>query len=491
MPFGNNSAEEFVLGQTTAFGSRVAKEYKKSSQKKRQRDLMNYMERIGMQNQIADASNQRLTYDPNVVDEKEVALVSMGRGQKPYNAVVSKQDPLNRDWNTLKDTATFAAKDPETFGDVLTLGLMQSPVKAVGRLGEATWAKGNDNYQNEKSKQSYDWYMRQDAKNQQERWRDTNQKTMTGEPLYPLGTDKAKTGSYDDMMKRIEAFMMHKEILDTVEPDFTSDTTFGDFADTASWFIPGPGIIGKGVKGAVKGGAAVGKGVKDMRTALAEAMTVPRVGPSTSTFSGFGGRKTKLAVGAAVGAGVYASQEEDAEAFPGSNIAKALEAGDLRGANNGLKKSLRGRLRGDAVRNGLSRAAGAIDFSNFGRTFKRPTSARDSSTLSAKQKMWDSQPDLLERWNIFSTKNPNWSASGDEIHHGHINARSKGGSTSPSNWEYMTKEANDAIGDRDLSVFVRDEMKKINLPLAEALAEVKNRWSFNHIPDNVLLGAKA
>ena len=486
MPFGKNSAEDFVLGQTTAFGSGVAKEYKKSTQKKRQRDLMNYMERIGMQNQIADASNQRLTYDPNVVDEKEVRLVSMGRGQKPYNAVVSKQDPLNRDWNTLKDTATFAAKDPKSFADMVRLSLVQSPVKMVGRLGEATWARGNDNYQNDLSKRFFNSYMNADTENWQTAKHRDDPTTGAGKPL-----GDAKTGSYDDMMKRIEAFMMHKEILGSMESDFTSDTTFGDFADTVSLAIPGPGIIGKGIKGAVKGGAAVNKGVKAARTALAEAMTVPRTSPSTSTFSGFGGRKTKLAVGASVGAGVYASQEEDAEAFPGSTIAKAVEAGDLRGANNILKNSLRGRVRGDAVRNGLSRAAGDIDFSHFGRTFKRPTSARDSSTLSAKQKMWDSQPDLLERWNIFSTKNPNWSASGDEIHHGHINARSKGGSTSPSNWEYMTKEANDAIGDRDLSVFVKDEMKKTNLPLAEALAEVKNRWSFNHIPDNVLLGAKA
>lgn len=292
MPFGDNAAEDFVLGQTTAFGSRVAKEYKKSSQKKRQRDLMNYMERMGMQNRIADASNQRLTYDPNVVDEKEVRLVG-GRGIKPYNAVVSKQDLLNRDWNTLKDTATFAAKDPETFGDVLKLGLMQSPVKAVGRLGEATWARGNDNYQNDLSKQFYDSYMQKDTENQQERWRDPNQKTMTGEPLYPLGTDKAKTGSYDDMMKRIEAFMMHKEILGSMESDFTSDTTFGDFADVASWFIPGPGIIGKGVKGAVKGGAAVGKGVKDMRTALAAAKASGFAGDVSSGF--------KMGVGAFAG----------------------------------------------------------------------------------------------------------------------------------------------------------------------------------------------
>ena len=459
MPFGDNAAEDFVLGQTTAFGSGVAKEYKKSSQKKRQRDLMNYMERIGMQNQIADASNQRLTYDPNVVDEKEVALVSMGRGQKPYNAVVSKQDPLNRDWNTLKDTATFAAKDPKTFGDILRLSLMQSPVKTVGRIGEATWARGNDDYQNNLSNQFFDSYMNADTMN----FQDTN--------------NKVKTGAYDDTMKRIEAFQEHKDILGSMKPDFTSDTTFGDFADTVSLAIPGPGIIGKGVKAA--------------RTALAEAMTVPRTSPSTSTFSGFGGRKTKLAVGAAVGAGVYASQEEDAEAFKGSSIVKAFAEGNPREAHNILKNSLRGRNRGDAVRNGLSRAADAMDFRNFAGQFKRPTSAKDPSTLAAKQAKWDSQVNVLERWNIFNTKNPNWSASGDEIHHGHINARSKGGSTSPSNWEYMTKEANDAIGDRDLSVFVKDEMKKINLPLAEALAEVKNRWSFNHIPDDVLLGAKA
>jgi len=273
VPFGDNASEDFVLGQTTAFGSGGAKSYKNSNQKKRQRDLMNYMAQMGREKQIVDASNQRLTYDPNVVDEKEVALVSMGRGQKPYNAVVSKQDPLNRDWNMLKDTATFAAKDPETFGDVLKLGLMQSPVKAVGRLGEATWARGNDNYQNDLSKQFYDSYMRKDTKNwREDRWRDPNQKTMTGEPLYPLGTDEAKTGSYDDMMRRNKEFQVHKEILGSMEPDFTSDFTPGDAADTVSWFIPGPGTLGKTVGAGVKAGAAVGKGVKGARTALAEAM---------------------------------------------------------------------------------------------------------------------------------------------------------------------------------------------------------------------------
>jgi hypothetical protein len=481
VPFGNSGAEDFVLGQTTAFGSGVAKEYKKSTQKKRQRDLMNYMAEMGRQQQISNTSLPT-TYDPNVVDEKEVRLVSMGRGQKPHPAVVSKQNDLNM----LKDMATFAAKDPNTFKNVFALSMLQSPVKAVGAIGEATWARGNDNYQNDLSKQFFN-SVNQDSI---ESWK--KQKNID-DPTTGMGQSLSgvKTGSYDDKMKRIEAFMMNQEIIKSMEPDFTSDFTAGDAADTASWFIPGPGMLGKFAKTGVKTGVAVGKTIKDARIALAASKAAPRARPATSTFSGLGGTKTKLAVGAGVGAAVYGSQEEDADAFPGSSIVKAVEAGDLRGANNILKNSLRGRVRGDALRNGLSRASDAIDFSNFGRTFKRPTSARDSSTLAAKQEMWDSQPDLLERWNIFSTKNPNWSASGDEIHHGHINARSKGGSTSPNNWEYMTKEANDAIGDRDLNVFVKDEMKKTNLPLAEALAEVKNRWSFNHIPDNVLLGARA
>lgn len=275
MPFGDNAAEDFVLGQTTAFGADTAKTYKKSTQKKRQRDLMNYMAEMGRQQQISNTSLPT-TYDPNVVDEKEVKLVSMGRGQKPYNAVVSKQDPLNRDWNMLKDTATFAAKDPKTFGDILRLSLMQSPVKTVGRIGEATWARGNDNYQNNLSNQFFDSYMNADTMN----FQDTN--------------NKVKTGSYDDTMKRIEAFQEHKDILGSMKPDFTSDFTFGDAADTASWAIPGPGMVVKGVKGAVKGGAAVGKGVKDMRTALAAAKT-----------SGLGGdlaRGTKM--GARVAAGM-------------------------------------------------------------------------------------------------------------------------------------------------------------------------------------------
>ena len=276
MPFGNNSAEDFVLGQTTAFGSGVAKEYKKSSQKKRQRDLMNYMAEMGRQQQISNTSLPT-TYDPNVVDEKEVKLVSMGRGQKPYNAVVSKQDPLNRDWNMLKDTATFAAKDPKTFGDILRLSLMQSPVKAVGRIGEATWARGNDNYQNNLSNQFFDSYMNADTMNFQD-------------------NNKVKTGSYDDTMKRIKAFQEHKDILGSMKPDFTSDFTFGDAADTASWLIPGPGIIGKGVKGAVKGGAAVGKGVKDMRTALAAAKA-----------SGFSGEVSRGFKAAPFGFGLGAS----------------------------------------------------------------------------------------------------------------------------------------------------------------------------------------
>ena len=273
MPFGDNAAEDFVLGQTTAFGSGVAKEYKKSSQKKRQRDLMNYMAEMGRQQQISNTSLPT-TYDPNVVDEKEVKLVSMGRGQKPYNAVVSKQDPLNRDWNMLKDTATFAAKDPKTFGDILRLSLMQSPVKAVGRIGEATWARGNDNYQNNLSNQFFDSYMNADTMNFQD-------------------NNKVKTSSYDDTMKRIEAFQEHKDILGSMKPDFTSDFTFGDAADTASWAIPGPGIIGKGVKGAVKGGAAVGKGVKDMRTALAAAKASGFAGDVSSGF--------KMGVGAFAG----------------------------------------------------------------------------------------------------------------------------------------------------------------------------------------------
>lgn len=117
MPFGDTAAEDFVLGQTTAFGADVAKEYKKSSQKKRQRDLMNYMERMGMKNQIVDASNQRLTYDPNSPSSEKQVVKMPNKG---FHSTTSdyvlrdKEEPIIRDWNMLKDTATFAAKDTET-----------------------------------------------------------------------------------------------------------------------------------------------------------------------------------------------------------------------------------------------------------------------------------------------------------------------------------------------------------------------------------------
>jgi hypothetical protein len=177
----------------------------------------------------------------------------------------------------LKDTATFAAKDPKTFGDILRLSVMQSPVKAVGRIGEATWARGNDNYQNDLSNQFFDSYMQNDTRNFQK----TN--------------NDVKTGSYDDTMKRIEAFQEHKDILGSMKPDFISDTTFGDAADTISWAIPGPGVIAKGVKGAVKGGAAVGKGVKGARTALAAA--------KASGFARDASRGFKMGLGMAGGLG--------------------------------------------------------------------------------------------------------------------------------------------------------------------------------------------
>ena len=283
MPFGNNGSEDFVLGQTTAFGSGVAKEYKKSTQKKRQRDLMNYMAEMGRQQQISNTSLPT-TYDPNVVDEKEVRLVSIGRGQKPHPAVVSKQNDLN----ILKDMATFAAKDPKTFKNVFDLSMLQSPVKAVGAIGEATWARGNDNYQNDLSEQFFNSVNQGNI----ESW--NKQKNMN-DPTTGMGQSLGKvgTGSYDDKMKRIEAFMMNQEIIKSMKPDFTSDFTAGDAADTASWFIPGPGMLGKFAKTGVKTGAAVGKTVKDMRTALAAA--------KASGFAGDLVRGTKSGIQLAAG----------------------------------------------------------------------------------------------------------------------------------------------------------------------------------------------
>lgn len=285
MPFGNSGAEDFVLGQTTAFGSRVAKEYKKSTQKKRQRDLMNYMMEMGRQQQISNTSLPT-TYDPNVVDEKEVRLVSMGRGQKPHPAVVSKQNDLN----ILKDMATFAAKDPKTFKNVFDLSILQSPVKAVGAIGEATWARGNDNYQNDLSEQFFNSVNQGNI----ESW--NKQKNMD-DPTTGMGQSLGKvgTGSYDDKMKRIEAFMMNQEIIKSMKPDFTSDFTAGDAADTASWFIPGPGMLGKFAKTGVKTGAAVGKTVKDARTALAAS--------KAAGFAGDFGRGTKMGLGMVGGFG--------------------------------------------------------------------------------------------------------------------------------------------------------------------------------------------
>jgi len=147
-----------------------------------------------------------------------------------------KQDP---DAVTIPDLFKLAKDYPSLFETMMLGGLVQSPAKVVGRVGEATWAKGNANYQNELSSKVLD--------------------SITAPPIglpgrygfRPEMSESDKTKSY---MKQVDALntiaserAAAKELL---SPDFTSDTTYGDVIDTASWISPVPYI--KGAAKAVK-----------------------------------------------------------------------------------------------------------------------------------------------------------------------------------------------------------------------------------------------
>lgn len=200
--------------------------------------------------------------DPNVFAPKShnkvVPLPTRG-GPAKY-AARNPQDPMIRDWNTIKETAGFVKDNPKEAMELSYLSMMQSPIKLIGRLGEATWARGNDNYQNELSNKALNNILTQDAQAYRKEHTRTN-------------------GSYEDMMNRVRDFQEKQGMTESIRPEFTSDTTLGDVADVASWLIPGPGTAVKsGIKGAQvtgKIGKLVGTFAKEYpRAATAGAATV-------------------------------------------------------------------------------------------------------------------------------------------------------------------------------------------------------------------------
>jgi hypothetical protein len=190
--------------------------------------------------------------------ERALTFLPSARGKGPLKPVVTGYNPYMEDYNTLKDTASFAKDYPGAFASATALGLIQSPVKVYGRTVEAL--TGDPNAQNFISSGVYD-----------------NVTGMSsGAPSAGFGRGSIRPkgsspiGEYDAMMGRINQAMVNRSVVDSMRPDFTSDTTLGDVADTASWISPGSYVKAAlaGIRGAkigyrgLKAAEAAGRGLK-------------------------------------------------------------------------------------------------------------------------------------------------------------------------------------------------------------------------------------
>jgi hypothetical protein len=269
MPYGNMSGgEDFVLGQTSAFGKDVAKEFKGSKRKDRQQALSTFMAQQGKKYRNEEkAINQAFESGSRLNNLMAGPYVAKATGGK-YKGM--KQPTGGA---TTSEIASMAKNNPTLFNAMLVGGIVQSPVKVAGRVVEAV--TGDETAGNRLSQSVLD-----------EITAPSNARFTGGVrgAMANMSEDERRITAnkfYADQLKSNEEKAMAKEALG---PDFTSDTTYGDVIDTAAWFSPGSFL--KGLKIAGKAGSM---GVK-------AASMAPR--------------PARIAGGLAAGAGAYAGYNE-------------------------------------------------------------------------------------------------------------------------------------------------------------------------------------
>jgi hypothetical protein len=269
MPYGNMSGgEDFVLGQTSAFGKDVAKEFKGSKRKDRQQALSTFMAQQGKKYRNEEkAINQAFESGSRLNNLMAGPYVAKATGGK-YKGM--KQPTGGA---TTSEIASMAKNNPTLFNAMLVGGIVQSPVKVAGRVVEAV--TGDETAGNRLSQSVLD-----------EITAPSNARFTYGArgAMVNMSDDERRIAGnkfYADQLKSNEEKAMAKE---AIGPDFTSDTTYGDVIDTAAWFSPGSFL--KGLKIAGKAGSM---GVK--ATSMAP-------------------RPARIAGGLAAGAGAYAGYNE-------------------------------------------------------------------------------------------------------------------------------------------------------------------------------------
>jgi hypothetical protein len=274
MPYGNfQGGENFVLGQTSAFGSDIAKAFKKSNRSSRQQALATFMKEQGAREQSLNKGVDRASYLENLkaAPYQRIALGGIHAGAK---------EPVNG--TSIKDMAILAKDYPELMNTMLLAGTIQSPVKLAGWLGEQV--TGDPNTGNDVSKSVLDFITAK--KNSMPGGMRGYRPEMTRDQKRIANNE-----FYASQLKGNDERALAKEML---APEFTSDTSYGDIIDTASWFSPGS--VAKGLK----------IGLKGAREAVLAAKE-----------ANFSGKAGKLALGGTAGLGaaaVYGGQPDDANA---------------------------------------------------------------------------------------------------------------------------------------------------------------------------------
>ena len=268
MPYGNmTGGEDFVLGQRSAFGKNIAKEFKGSDQGKRQAALSSFMFEQG-------ANYRKQEKALNEAFESGSRLNNLMSGPYVPKATggIRKGYKQPTGGSTISEMAGMAKDTPTFFNTLLAGSLAQGPVKAIGRVAEEF--TGDETTGNRWSKSVLDELTApSDARFGMAKAGLVN---MTAEERRVAGNK-----FYADQLKSNEEKALAKEML---APEFTSDATYGDFIDTASWFSPGSFL--KGLKAVGKAGSV---GAKAFNAAP---------------------RQARLAGGLAAGAGAYAGYNE-------------------------------------------------------------------------------------------------------------------------------------------------------------------------------------
>jgi len=283
MPYGNMSGgEDFVLGQTSAFGKDVAKQFKGSKSKDRQKALSTFMAQQGEKYRNEEkALNQAFESGSRLNNLMAGPYVPKATGGK----YMGMKQPTGG--TTTSEIASMVKDTPALANTMLVGGIIQSPVKVAGRVVEAV--TGDETAGNRLSQRVLD-----------EITAPSNARFNYGArgAMAYMSDDERRIAAnkfYADQLKSNEEKAMAKEAL---APDFTSDTTYGDIVDTASWFSPGSFL--KGLKVAGKAGSM----------GVVAASMAPR--------------PARIAGGLAAGAGAYAGYNElkPEEASAAWNLAK-------------------------------------------------------------------------------------------------------------------------------------------------------------------------